>query len=160
MTDNLNRCTGCKQDYPIDFYAWKSKKKNIRHRRCKNCTRAATKQHFLLHREKYDSRARTAWKRRQIENRQKLYAYLAQHPCITCGESDLIVLQLDHRDPLVKFKEVSVMLRTYGWKAIQKEIDKCDVLCANCHARRTAKQFNWYRYRASQKETRDIVPGV
>jgi hypothetical protein len=28
------------------------------------------------------------------------------------------------------------------------EIDKCDVRCANCHRRRTAADFGWWRHMA------------
>lgn len=29
-------------------------------------------------------------------------------------------------------------------ETIQAEIDKCDVVCANCHARRTAARGDWW----------------
>jgi hypothetical protein len=32
----------------------------------------------------------------------------------------------------------------YSWSKILEEIEKCDVRCANCHRRRTAKQLGWY----------------
>jgi hypothetical protein len=41
---------------------------------------------------------------------------------------------------------VTLLVRgAYSWKAIEEEISKCEVRCANCHRRRTAKQFNWKR---------------
>lgn len=146
----MKRCTGCRQDHPQDFFAWKNKKKQIRHKRCKNCTRAATKQHFLLHREKYDNRSKKAWKQRQKENQEKILQYLLAHPC-PCGESDPVVLQFDHRDRTKKRKEISVMIRTYSWKTIEIEIAKCDVLCSNCHLRKTSKQFGYWKDRISKK---------
>jgi hypothetical protein len=35
-------------------------------------------------------------------------------------------------------------MRGLALKKIKEEIAKCQVLCANCHAMRTAEQFNWY----------------
>ena len=33
----------------------------------------------------------------------------------------------------------------YDGASLKQEIAKCEVVCANCHRRRTAKQFGWYR---------------
>jgi hypothetical protein len=33
-----------------------------------------------------------------------------------------------------------------SWDIIQEEINKCEVVCANCHKRRSAKRMgNWYK---------------
>ena len=41
--------------------------------------------------------------------------------------------------------EVSAIANSsYSWKTIQEEIDKCEVLCSNCHDRLTAiENDNW-----------------
>ena len=66
------------------------------------------------------------------------------NPCITCGEDDPVVLDFDHRDGNTKIGNISDMARfSLGLDTLMKEIKKCDVLCANCHRRRTAKQQNW-----------------
>jgi hypothetical protein len=62
--------------------------------------------------------------------------------CKDCGYNDhAVALQFDHlRD---KRANVSNMIRSdYSWDQIKKEIDKCEVVCANCHAIRTHLRKN------------------
>lgn len=74
-----------------------------------------------------------------------MYEYLKENPCEECGESDPVVLDFDHINPEDKLGNICHM-RTYSEQTLFAEIGKCRVLCANCHRRRTAKQFNWYSY--------------
>ncbi len=42
---------------------------------------------------------------------------------------------------------VSRLVNNSTWENVLKEIEKCDVVCANCHKIRTIKQFGycpWY----------------
>ncbi|SFF11526.1 hypothetical protein SAMN05216574_1096 [Blastococcus tunisiensis] len=77
------------------------------------------------------------------QNRANLWQYLEDHPCVDCGETDIVVLQFDHRDRESKEVNVSQMIYSYSWRSILREIDKCDVVCVNDHMRRTARQLNW-----------------
>lgn len=45
------------------------------------------------------------------------------------------MLDFDHLDD--KVANVVDMPGKFGWDKIQKEIDKCDLICSNCHRRRT-----------------------
>ena len=48
------------------------------------------------------------------------------------------MLEFDHlRD---KRFEISAALHGRNWQAILDEIEKCEVVCANCHRRRTARR--------------------
>lgn len=76
-------------------------------------------------------------------NRALLLAYLLDHPCVDCGDGDPVVLDFDHRDPSTKRNEVARLAATKSWPQVLAEIAKCDVRCANCHRRKTAKQFGW-----------------
>jgi hypothetical protein len=76
-------------------------------------------------------------------NKQLIIDYLLSHPCVDCGEDDLLVLEFDHVRG-VKIGAVGVIAN--GGASVEKlkaEIAKCEVRCANCHRRRTVKQLNW-----------------
>jgi hypothetical protein len=60
-----------------------------------------------------------------------------------CRDGDILVLHFDHRDRADEVMDVSSLIRYGGWPRIAAEIAKCDVRCANCHQRRTARQFGW-----------------
>lgn len=54
--------------------------------------------------------------------------------CRLCGYSKYIgALDLHHIDPKTKKFGIGDKGYTRSWTAIQKEIDKCILICANCH---------------------------
>ena len=73
-------------------------------------------------------------------------AYLLDHPCVDCGEDDPIVLEFDHlRDKRVN---VSALANSaVPFDRVLAEIEKCEVVCANCHRRRTCTRLDSYRVR-------------
>ncbi len=83
---------------------------------------------------------------KELEHRQKqqfkkkLAALKESSGCKDCGENNHIVLDFDHlRD---KKYNISRMIHDgFSWKAIMKEVEKCDVVCANCHRIRTYNRF-------------------
>lgn len=81
-------------------------------------------------------------------NFQLLMKYLEDNPCVDCGESDVIVLDLDHLPGTQKRFDIAraVSGSTRSWKLIKEEIDKCESVCANCHRKRTAQRGNYKRY--------------
>ena len=140
-------CSECRLCKSIEDFNWRIKNKEIRQTRCKECTRKSTINHYNSNKESYKERARVFSKMQVAENRENLYKYLVSHPCTDCGEKDPVVLQMDHVRG-TKDSDVSQLVRKgYCWETIQKEIEKCEVRCANCHARKTAKQFGWSKLR-------------
>jgi len=87
----------------------------------------------------------------EAENRKRICEYLDDHPCVDCGEDDIVVLEFDHlRD---KKYAVGQMMRDARWDRIMAEIAKCEVVCANCHKRRTAQRRGSYRISYSASAT-------
>lgn len=86
-----------------------------------------------------------AQKKHRIKVRAKLFDYLSSKRCFDCGENDPIVLEFDHTDRKIKFKTIAKMLSGhYSWNSIQREINKCEIRCANCHRRKTYLQFECF----------------
>ena len=60
--------------------------------------------------------------------------------CKECGEGHPAALSFHHRNPDKKEHEVSTMPNNgYAIETIRQEIEKCDVLCRNCHAKKHHK---------------------
>jgi hypothetical protein len=74
-------------------------------------------------------------KRVQIAKMQKFANdYKLEKGCCRCPENDPVCLDFHHEDPEKKDIAVAIAVnRGWGQKRIQKEIDKCVVICANCH---------------------------
>ncbi len=96
-----------------------------------------------LHLKRVKSNEASLLKRKQ----DFVYGFFLENPCVNCGEEDPIVLEFDHlRDK--KFN-VSRLINGshYSLKTLIDEIDKCQILCANCHKRKTARDFGWWKVR-------------
>ena len=102
--------------------------------------------HYKKHAEQIKANVAVRRHQLELENREKLFKFLLEHPCVDCGETNPILLDFDHTNPANKSRDVSLMM-TYSWKTIEKEIQKCKVRCAKCHRIKTAKQGNHWRYR-------------
>jgi 5-methylcytosine-specific restriction endonuclease McrA len=71
-------------------------------------------------------------------------AFLRAHPCLDCGERDTVVLEFDHVGP--KRAEVSTLVRRGVLEPVLlAEMARCEIVCANCHRRRTARRQGWWR---------------
>lgn len=78
-------------------------------------------------------------------NRDFVLDYLTNNPCVDCGESDPIVLEFDHVRGNKKRSISQMVARHAKLETIQEEIQKCDVRCANCHARVTAARGGFWK---------------
>jgi hypothetical protein len=73
---------------------------------------------------------------RQARNLVIVRAWLEATGCVDCGSRDLMALEFDH----VRAKSFCVTAGIHDECSVERllaEIVKCDVVCANCHRRRT-----------------------
>lgn len=138
-------CVKCTKPKDIEDFSFRNKAKNKRDSWCKSCQKDYKDEHYKKNRKAYIRKAhqhRAAYRARVYT---KLAEYYKQHPCVDCGEDDFIVCQSDH----VRGKKVAAISRLIqlesSWNRIEEELKKCVTRCANCHTRKTAKQFGWYK---------------
>lgn len=132
-------CTKCKVLKTTNQFHKRASAKDGLQLQCKRCNISGRVDYY----KRNSQREKDYDKRRRLENRRKIWEYLSTHPCVDCGEADPVVLEFDHiRD---KSRTISNFSKTgVAWATVVHEIEKCEVRCANCHRRKTAKQFNWY----------------
>jgi hypothetical protein len=136
--DELRKCYRCGELKPIDEFSWRRKARGRRDSFCRPCRSAYGKEHYAANRQRYIDQAQIVTQRIRLTRTRYLIEYFVAHPCVDCGETDPIVLEFDHlRD---KRFEISAALHGRNWEAILEEIEKCEVVCANCHRRRTARR--------------------
>ena len=144
MTKTCSKCSIAKD--PInDFYARSGK--------CKDCERAYQRAYTAKIRQdperyqKYLAYQAGYQKTKGREKRINRFAWLDEikaKPCMDCGGSfPPECMDFDHRDPSTKKFDVSgAAVSGRSIESVQAEVEKCDLICSNCHRIRTAKQQN------------------
>ncbi len=128
-------CNKCKIFKSVDFF---SRKKSGLQDRCKDCFNLYTREHYSNNKIYYKEKARTEG----IEHRSKIRKIIndfKSFPCKDCNKQyPPYIMDFDHVTGK-KIAAISGMIR-YKKDRILKEIEKCEVVCANCHRERTHKR--------------------
>lgn len=126
-------CSKCKKELPAtsEFFAGRTDRKiGTLQTYCRECQAEYKKMHYAKNKQSYMDNAHNTQKKIFIwfqELRETLI-------CSKCGENRAWVLDFHHIDPLSKDDSVVNIARSSSSKKkILKEIDKCIVLCSNCH---------------------------
>src|SRR4051794_14851573 len=142
----LKRCSMCGASKPLDQFHRNRTRPDGLQNACKPCNIARNQRWYREHPEDRAQRMDEYVRRRKRMLQRLLLDYLREHPCVDCGEPDPVVLEFDHlRDKLANVS--TLVVRRVAWATVIDEIAKCDVVCANCHRRRTARRIGAYRHR-------------
>lgn len=128
---HMKMCARCGTSKPLDEFSKYSQSHDGKQAWCKACFKAR----YQITREHHVSMVTERKKQVTAENRQKMFEYFQTHHCTDCGIDDPLVLEFDHLQD--KQYNVSSMMRDFVWVKILQEIAKCEVVCANCHRKRT-----------------------
>ena len=108
-------CTKCGQELSIEDFNWRDNKKGTRRSECKYC-------HTKYMNNIYQTK------------RQVVVNLKSGKCCEKCGDKRDYVLDFHHKDPSIKEDTIARMIsNNYRLEHTLKEIEKCIILCSNCH---------------------------
>ena len=124
------RCSKCKQVlFTSDFNKAPHKLGGLQSI-CKKCNKIYQREHYKNNKEYYHQRNI----KRRKELKQLLFDIKRKSKCNVCRENHPACLDFHHKNP--DKKKISISLipsRFWSDERTLKEIEKCVILCANCH---------------------------
>ena len=134
IIEGMKKCSNCKQYKPLNQFNKNKSRGDGLHTECKDCKKKRKDLYYKNNKEKFLGYA--ARKRRKIKS---AINDLKNKPCLDCRQSfPSYVMQFHHRNPDEKeFDVARAVGSSLSLERILKEIEKCDLLCANCHAIRS-----------------------
>lgn len=141
----VRKCSKCGLEKSIEkFYKRKSgSRAGESYEKCIDCYKSRGRDYYHKNRERQLQLAKNR-KQKYIEERKVVLSQLKNKPCSDCGKIyPPWVMDFDHRDGKTKIGSVSYLVfrKLSKFDKIQEEIEKCDLVCANCHRERTYQRF-------------------
>ena len=125
----MKKCSVCQAEKDLTEYYTRSS-------RCKDCHNKYTKEHYKNNVAAYVAKAK--------KSKDKALSFVREaksKPCMDCKESfPYYVMDFDHREN--KEFNISGQAGQISLARIKAEIAKCDVVCSNCHRKRTWSRAN------------------
>jgi hypothetical protein len=132
---------------PDHHFAWRSIAKRWRDSYCRPCRSAYKREHYAKNKARYIENAAKWTQSALVKRKRYLWQFFSEHPCIDCGETDPIVLEFDHLND--KSFDIGRGFRNLNWERVLHEMTKCEVVCVNCHRRRTAHRVGFQRVKSA-----------
>jgi hypothetical protein len=119
-------CNKCSETKPVSEYHKASRNMGGRYHTCKKCRRDIDASYY------HSSNKKIKIKARQKAHQFLISQYKKERGCRFCPEKESIALDFHHKDQNKEFN-TSNSGKRFGWSRILREIEKCDVVCSNCH---------------------------
>lgn len=152
-TTQVKKCATCGEELPVADFSLRRERRSGQGRKdsCKQCLNAkayakrdasAARTSTVVRRREPVAQVRARTQRfldRRVADIRALVATAKSKPCADCGVSyPPYVMDFDHRPGTGKsFQISSSVVGGRSLATVQAEIDKCDLVCSNCHRERT-----------------------
>ena len=103
---------------------------------------AAAKRHYEANKQKVKDRSKKRNRKQRKRNKEYIAFVKSVLSCVDCGEDNPVLLEFDHVRGKKKGNISDMPNLSYCIETIQKEIEKCEPRCANCHRAITHKRRN------------------
>ncbi len=135
----MRACTKCGELKPLDQFPPVRRGEPKLQTWCRDCFAEANARNYRKNHEREKTRLVHQVAERRAEVQKRIIEYLREHPCVDCGETDIVVLEFDHTAE--KLGDISSYAGGgRSWARVKAEIEKCEVRCANCHRRKTRER--------------------
>lgn len=135
----MKKCSKCENYKSLNEFNKHSGNKDNLQNLCRDCNNTLRRKWYKNNSEKVYNYSL----KRRFRNKDFVSDFKKDKCCSKCGESHPACLNFHHIDESLKRYNISEMKRTtYSIKTIKIEIEKCIILCANCHRKLHWEQQN------------------
>ena len=125
----MKTCSRCELNKPASEFRKDSSRKDGLYVYCKDCCKKVSHKRY---RERHAPAVAKRSKERDTLHRERINSIKAQNGCNRCDENDHRCLDFHHIDPTTKVFVIGNNIKR-SWVVLEQEIEKCEILCANCH---------------------------
>ena len=129
--EESKKCSKCQRELPVSMFRWKNKSLGKLHSQCKDCEKQSEKLRYAESKNRQEKDLQTTLLQKEknlfIVNKAK------ERGCQKCGEKRPYLMEFHHRNPDEKANTIAHMIKSSSQEKLILELNKCIVLCANCH---------------------------
>lgn len=140
------QCVGCNENLSLDLFSFRNKAKGTLQSRCKKCYNLYNR-HYYKNFERDKQITRVGKNTKKL--RERYQTWKSQQSCCVCREDAVECLDLHHVDPKEKDGNISLLLAYNSWNRVVEEIQKCVVVCSNCHRKIHSGRISTSQYHRS-----------
>ena len=130
--NDTKKCYRCQETKEKKFFAFKNKTLKRLQSICRTCQAKYHKKHYQENKSIYIRNTKVRNKKYKSNNKLYINEYKENKCCKFCTENTPVCLDFHHINDK-KFNVSKMKNGSYSIKSIQKEIDKCILICSNCH---------------------------
>ena len=142
--NSMKECNACRTQKPYSEFNYRNKAKQWYQSVCRECQKVRDKLSYARPERKLAIHISNT--RRELEIKDWIWNILINTSCKDCGYNNPLALQFDHIITGKRFNFADAARLGQSDEKLQAELNKCEIVCANCHSIRTASRARNWKY--------------